>query len=197
MNAFCRRQGQEATNSFTEMGTGALGGPRLKRSCSLLGGFSRDFREFKPLGQCSPNRGRVGEFPPKQESLLPGQSTGLTPHKRTRLWVSVPPTYARSTLRGTVAGTPSRAQVPSSSPGHSALCGSGRPAGKCGPRDNSWSSGWQDKRPAARTKPQGPRKPGKISKGLSKLPKRRILVGGPALRLPGPASWPKTGQQCL
>ena len=97
----------------------------MKRSCSLLGGFSRDFREFKPLGQCSPNRGRVGKFLPKQESLLPGQSTGLTPHERTCPWVSVPPAYARSTWCGTVAGTPSRAQVPSSSLGTLPFAGAG------------------------------------------------------------------------
>ena len=47
------------------------------------------------------------------------------------------------------------------------------------------------------TRPQGPCEAGLICPGWGPLPRGRLLVGLPALSLPGPASWPETGQPRL
>ena len=80
-----------------------------------------------------------------------------------------------------------------------ALClsGGGRPAGKCGPRENARSSGWQGERPVPRTRPQGTREPGLTPQGWVKWPRGRLQEGGPALPRPSPAGQPETSQPLL
>ena len=83
----------------------------------------------------------------------------------------------RSTWRGTVAGPSSRPQVPSSSLAL-CLCGGGRAAGKCGPRESARSSGWQGGLPLTLTPAQGPCGPGLISQGGGTLPGGMLLGWG-------------------
>ena len=90
---------------------------------------------------------------------------------------SRPPARYRSTWRGTVAGPSSRHQVPSSFLAL-CLCGGGRAAGKCGPRENARSSGWQGGPPLTLTPAQGPCGPGLISQEGGKLPGGMLLGWG-------------------
>ena len=55
------------------------GGPRSRRSQSLLAEFRPDFREWKLPGPSLPPGGRVGQFEPGQDSSLPRQGSGLSP----------------------------------------------------------------------------------------------------------------------
>ena len=106
---------------------------------------------------------------------MPG--SGVSPPGRTPQWVWVPLDRARSTWRGTVAGPSSRPQVPSSSLAL-CLCGGGGAAGKCGPRENARSSGWQGGLPLTLTPAQGPCGPGLISQGGGTLPGGMLLGWG-------------------
>ena len=67
------------------------GGLRSKRSHSLLGWFSTDFRQLKPLGPSLKPWGRVGESLAKPDYWPPRQRAGLTPYERTRPRAWVPP----------------------------------------------------------------------------------------------------------
>ena len=76
-----------------------------------------------------------------------------------------------------MAGTPFRPRVPSSTLAI-CLCGGGRAAGKCGPRENARSSGWQGGPPLTLTPAQGPCGPGLISQGGGTLPGGMLLGWG-------------------
>ena len=129
----------------------------------------------------APQAGLRPKTPPRDP--VPGRGSGLPG----------PPPAPPPPWPGTVAGPSSRPQVPSSSP---ALClrRGGRRAGKCGPREKDRTSGWRGELPVPRTRPQGPCEAGLMCPGWGPLPRGRLLVGLPALSLPGPASWPETGQ---
>ena len=196
VNAFCAHQGPQAADPFTGRGGSSSVGPRSHPTQSLLSKFSPDFREYKRLGADLPPRGRVGPFEPRKTLSPPGRSQARDPPGRPgpRAWV--PPPRARPTWPGTVAGPCSRPQVPGSS---LALClwRGGRRAGKWGPREKDRTSGWRGELPVPRTRPQGPCEAGLICPGWAPLPLGRLLVGLPALSLPGTASWPETGQSRL
>ena len=116
------------------------GGLRSKRSHSLLGWFSTDFRQLKLPSPSLQPRGRVGSFPPKGDSWLLRQSAGLTPHERT---LSGRGSHLpRPTPPGVEPRLAPRAGLGSLVlPWAFCLCRGGRPTGKCGPRENVRSSG--------------------------------------------------------
>ena len=113
----------------------------------------------------------------KALSLPGGAQARLPTGEQVRGRGSRPPAGTRSTWRGTVAGPSSRPQVPSSSLAL-CLCGGGRAAGKCGPRENARSSGWQGGLPLTLTPAQGPCGPGLISQGGGTLPGGMLLGWG-------------------
>ena len=148
------------------------------------------------LGARLPPRGRVGPSEPRKTLSPPGRPQARGPPGDGVPGRGSGPPGPLPTRRGTRARTSSRPRVPSSSLAL-CLCRGGRRAGKCGPREKERTSGWRGELPVPRTRPQGPCGAGLICPGWGPLPRGRLLVGLPALSLPGPASWPETGQPRL
>ena len=128
-------------------GASSSGGLRSQRSHSIFGWFRTDWR-VEAAGSKSAALWQGGGVA-GEARLLASQAghrarlpTGEPVRGRGSRPPARPPARTRSTWRGAVAGSSSRPQVPSSS---LALClgGGGRAAGKCGPRENARSSGWQ------------------------------------------------------
>ena len=196
VNAFCAHQGPQAADPFTGRGGSSSVGPRSHPTQSLLSKFSPDFREYKRLGADLPPRGRVGPFEPRKTLSPPGRSQARdppgdrVPGRGSRLPGPAPP-----------GPEPWPAPVPGPRslvlPWHSASggVGDGLASGVHGKRIGP--PGWRGELPVPRTRPQGPCEAGLICPGWAPLPLGRLLVGLPALSLPGTASWPETGQSRL
>ena len=184
---------------FPHRGRGSSsGGLRSQRSHSIFGWFCTDWR-VEAAGSKSAALWQGGGV--AGEARLLASQAGHGPDSpqggRVRGRGSRPPARRdRSTWRGTVAGPSSRPQVPSSSLAL-CLCGGGRAAGKCGPRENARSSGWQGGLPLTLTPAQGPCEPGLISQGRGTLPGGMLVVGGPACACAAPPLGPKTTQPRL
>ena len=73
----------------------------------------------------------------------------------------------------------------------------GRTAQTWGLGENERSGAWQGGLPGPPTRAQGPWEPGLISQEWGALPGGRLVLGGPAPRMPGPTSWPETSQPRL
>ena len=153
-------------------------GLRSQRSQSLLAWFSPDFRELKPLGPSLLPPGRVGQVEPKARILA--TQAGLRPE--------YPPENPCKGVGHTRPGTlrlaqycgrpPRRGPRSPGLPWALCLCGGGRPAGKCGSRENARSSGWKGGLPVPWTRAEGPCEPGLISQGWGTLPEGGLWWGG-------------------
>ena len=183
-------------------GGSSSGGLRSQRSHSIFGWFSRDWR-VEAAGSKSAALWQGGGVA-GEARLLASQAGHRPDSPRENRSVDEgparpparPPAGTRSTWRGIVAGPSGRPQAPSSSLAL-CLCGGGRAAGKCGPRENARSSGWQGGLPLTLTPAQGPCEPGLISQGPGTLPGGMLVVGGPACACAAPPLGPKTTQPRL
>ena len=132
---------------------------------------------------------------PRETLSPPGRSQARDPQGDPVPGRESRPPGSRPTWPGTVAGPSSRPQVPSSSLALFLWRGGRRP-GKCGPRKNARSSGWQGGPPLTLTPAQGPCGPGLISQGGGTLP-GGMLLGWGLLAPARPRSWPETTEPRL
>ena len=193
VNAFCGHRGPQAADAFTGRGFRALWdpGPSGHSPFSPSPAQTLESRSVS-VHVCRLGAG-WGRLSPER---LSAPQAGLRPESPRETWsLGVGPARSAPAHQARNPGAPLiQAPGPPSSSLALCLCRGGRRAGKCGPREKERTSGWRGELPVPRTGPQGPCEAGLICPGWGPLPRGRLVVGLPALYLPGPASWPETGQ---